>query len=133
MKLLGKQLPELRVWLWLQFCGSFPHKELSIVAKCDCRKARNQKLLGVTECRLLSFPYHLVCPGVWLAEGSWSMTAGYRAWRWLFWQPVFSILLPVSARLERNWDFLCSRLINAWRCLHNKGHNPFFLGVLLGN
>lgn len=33
---------------------------------------------------------------------------------------------PTSvSRLERNSDFLCSRLINEWRCLHNKGHNPF--------
>lgn len=80
----------------------------------------------------------------WAAEGSLS---GRRLWEtrkrgpelvwlWLFWQPLlswimFSILLWVSARLERNWDFLCSRLINERRCLHNAGRSPF--GVLLGN
>lgn len=37
---------------------------------------------------------------------------------------MFSIFLLVSAEFARNWDFLCSRLRNESRCLHNKGHNP---------
>lgn len=139
----GKALLEFGVWLCLYFWGSFPcRKRCWALSRCINIRCCVQALGEPSVANWTSMARSLSLTG--LEEGSLS---GRRLWEtrkrglelgwlWLFWQPVlswimFSILLGVSARLERNWDFLCSRLINEWRCLHNAGRSPF--GVLLAN